>query len=154
MGSPDAFRGRKRELEKQNLPSSDLDVVESYRKECEPSGEMGRYLRECDLAVRVGPVLFVHAALPKPPEVENDQSGVKALPFRSDAGNCRKNLNEQMISVEEWVEELNKFGKSQVRLLPSEKLEEEEREPGGRGEEEGEKALKRGSMRSTKCGSC
>jgi len=113
MGSPDAFRGRKRELEERGEDSSDAAVVESYRKECWPEGEMGRYLRQCDIAVNIGPLLFVHAALPKPPEVSEEFSGVNALPFLQN-GNQGDGRGSKCGSVEQWIDELNIFGKREI----------------------------------------
>jgi len=108
MGSPDAFRGRQRELEQRGENFDDVAVVESYRRECAPTGEMGRYLQSCDIVVRLGPVMFVHAALPKPPEVDNDNVGVNALPFLDGSGDTVTR------SVEEWTNAVNTFGKTQV----------------------------------------
>ena len=78
MGSPDAFEYRRQELAELRLAKqdaqqsssygeqvSDMDVVDSYRASCHPlTGEMGLYLSHAQLALRLGPALFIHGALP------------------------------------------------------------------------------------------
>ncbi|KAL7570898.1 hypothetical protein ACA910_018956 [Epithemia clementina (nom. ined.)] len=90
MGSPDAFDYRRQEVVSLNKKKqvedatsdddttavdiddenddgrvADWNVVESYRASCHPStGEMGMYLSQANLALRLGPALFVHGALP------------------------------------------------------------------------------------------
>ena len=107
MGSPDAFRGRARELLERGEPCDDLAVTNSFRNSSSPDGELGRYLKQAQIAVKIGPVLFIHAALPKPPEVHPEVAGQNALPF-SDA-------NSNSNSVENWIFQLNEFASTQIK---------------------------------------
>ena len=77
MGSPKAFDLRKLELERERLllqqqqqqslevVVTDEDVVQSYRQSCHPTtGEMGNYLSNACLALKLGELMVVHGAMP------------------------------------------------------------------------------------------
>ena len=89
MGSPKAFELRRLELQREkraavgydsdmdtsdshqregalgNLAVTDDEVVKSYRQSCHPhTGEIGNYLANAHLALRIGELLVVHGALP------------------------------------------------------------------------------------------
>jgi len=61
MGCPDSFQLRKDELVRARGSDmvTDSDVVGSYLDSCKPEGLMGRYVMESDVAVKLGPCLFV-----------------------------------------------------------------------------------------------
>lgn len=75
MGSPHAFEYRRLELQRNNLPSADLDVTNSFcdtvrvpsdAETCFKKGATGlmlRYLELAQIAVIVGDVLFVHGGI-------------------------------------------------------------------------------------------
>jgi hypothetical protein len=95
MGSPKAFELRRLELQREKEASitaiaatitaqqqqhgttstttssvSDDDVVTSYRQSCHPiTGEIGNYLANATLALRIGQLFVVHGALPLTSEV-------------------------------------------------------------------------------------
>lgn len=64
LGSPEAFRYRREELSMQGSEEvSEEDVVRSFRESLQPQGLVARYLREGQLALRLGDTLFVHGAV-------------------------------------------------------------------------------------------
>ena len=83
---------------------TDLDVVESYRESCAPGGLMADFIMSAEVAIRMGPVLFVHAGVPRPPEVENE----KNFSFRSYPpafSTPARSFDDWMSKVREFVDE-------------------------------------------------
>ena len=123
MGSPKAFNHRKWELEQENpgFIISDQDVVESYRKSCHPrTGEMGIYLSKASLALQLGKeLLFVHGALPDAAAcLEEQDTGIDGsvwgdLSFVMPWNKPEKVKN--VTNIDEWVQELNLFGRTCVQ---------------------------------------
>ena len=122
MGSPDAFELRRKELETEELfvnnsarYISDEEVVQSFRKACSPDGELGQYLSSAHLVVKMGAILFMHGALPRPEVIHMSQkeslwSSVDyAIPWIVDP-------QEEVQSVDSWIECLNSFAHEQVVL--------------------------------------
>mmetsp|Transcript_26481 Transcript_26481/g.58053 ORF Transcript_26481/g.58053 Transcript_26481/m.58053 type:complete len:658 (-) Transcript_26481:32-2005(-) len=122
MGSPDAFELRRKELETEELfvnnsarNISDEEVVQSFRKACSPDGELGQYLSSAHLVFKMGAILFMHGALPRPEVIHACQkeslwSSVDyAIPWIVDP-------QEEVQSVDSWIECLNSFAHEQVIL--------------------------------------
>lgn len=64
MGSPFAFEYRRQELQRSNLPSSDLDVTDSFCGVVDlQEGLMLRYLEQAQVVVILGDVMFLHGAI-------------------------------------------------------------------------------------------
>ncbi len=63
MGAKQAFEHRVTELGEQGLPSSELDVVETYLADLAAGGELRAYLEACQLGYRAGDTLFVHGGV-------------------------------------------------------------------------------------------
>lgn len=69
MGSPYAFEYRRIELQQSGLPSSDIDVANSFIDVTRPAqngsaeGIMLRYLTLAQVAVILGDVMYVHGAI-------------------------------------------------------------------------------------------
>jgi len=118
MGSPDAFELRKKELQLESGDNvTDDNVVASYRRSCHPTGEMGHYLQQAHLALRLGNVLFIHGSLPltqstlrqaceqrtQPREFWNDFKF--AMPWNPDS---------KPHSVNEWLDTLENFARNHV----------------------------------------
>lgn len=134
MGSVDAFELRRRELgrERSAIMSSstafssryseqptrdttgddstaydvsDGEVAQSYIRSCDPiSGIMFQYLARAKLAVRFGPALFIHGALPFTPH-DNLTFPTPWIIQRS------KPMTQ---SLTEWIDELNNFASCQI----------------------------------------
>jgi hypothetical protein len=132
MGSPNAFQLRKQELQRERQqqaphhPSStptvtDEDVVESYRKSCHPrTGEMGNYLSNAHLALRIGQLFLVHGALPlKDPiltaamEKKQDPTEFwKDVSFAQPWNDLKKTtttLDTPEQAIQHWLESLPQF---------------------------------------------
>ena len=146
MGSPDAFDHRKQELfwettgcreensrcinrEKVDNVISDEDVVRSYQESCHPRGEMGRFLAEGLLAVKVGPILCVHGSLPLTKDVmteaKQDQSIWDDMTFcmpwinktHHDYANDHQYSTASdfgVKTIEDWLEVLNNFSADNI----------------------------------------
>ena len=146
MGSPNAFEYRKEELQwerKYQRPAaascqdevSDDDVVESYRKSCHPNGEIGQFLSQARLAIKLGQALFVHGAIPLTKGVVksfvvHDTSTAQrgenfwndmtfAMPWLlNDQDATRTDLNDKNNTegrsnvIDQWIESLNEFAKN------------------------------------------
>eukprot|EP00934_Nitzschia_sp_Nitz4_P003831 Nitzschia sp. Nitz4//scaffold46_size129759//65471//67300//NITZ4_003505-RA/size129759-processed-gene-0.139-mRNA-1//1//CDS//3329552607//3821//frame0 len=125
MGSPNAFQYRKEELEwertlqnstrTQDEGVSDHDVVESYRSACHPQGEMGQFLTQGHLVARLGPLLFLHGALPITARFVTDYASGEASVW-DDLTFCMPWMlpNETakdhgVCTMEDWMEALNGF---------------------------------------------
>jgi hypothetical protein len=109
MGSPRAFGYRKLELQRERGDVvTDEDVVESYRTSCDPAGEMGRYLANAHLAVRLGEVLFVHGSLPLTPQVLEERDDWKDLSF------AMPWQNHVVGSIDDWLLELENFCRTSI----------------------------------------
>lgn len=65
LGARKAFENRRQELQKRGASAEDEDVVCSFVQEANPGGLLFEYLSLAHLAVRLGPVLFVHGGLPR-----------------------------------------------------------------------------------------
>lgn len=63
MGAKQAFDHRVTELVEQGLPSSEMDVVETYLVDLADRGELRAYLEVCQLGYRAGDTLFVHGGI-------------------------------------------------------------------------------------------
>jgi hypothetical protein len=64
MGAQDAFAHRAAELQHEQRPSSDDDVVQSFLDDLQPpSGTLFRYLAACQLAFQHHGTLFVHGGI-------------------------------------------------------------------------------------------
>ena len=122
MGSPDAFELRRKELEREEMflnnstkEVSDEEVVQSFRRACHPDGEVGRYLSSANLVIKLGAIMFMHGALPRAEVIHTSQkdslwSSVDyAIPWIVDP-------QEEVQSVDSWVECLNSFAHEQVIL--------------------------------------
>jgi hypothetical protein len=120
MGSPRAFDHRKWELEQEQKGATtpriitDEDVVRSYQQSSHPNGEMGYYLANATLALRLGQVLFVHGSLPMTPELLRE--GYKpdfwddltfAMPWLPKHVTARDMGVE---TIDDWLLALNNFG--------------------------------------------
>jgi hypothetical protein len=138
MGSPRAFAYRQWELQQERAaagqydPVSDADVVESYRKSCDPvTGEMAFYLQSACLVLRLGEVAFVHGALPL--TVDNlaayHEGGslwddlTFAMPWL-DPGITAQDVGVE--SVDDWISALNAFAREKVQAWVSSKGETED----------------------------
>jgi hypothetical protein len=140
MGSPQAFEFRKQELELEREErlartttgqagwSSDIitdaHVVQSYRRACHPNGEMGQYLRQGHLALKLGSLFVVHGALPLTPEVlesaEEEESSSSssvwsnmefAMPWR-DVAQIKEPVPSNVI---DWIQSTNSFADLELR---------------------------------------
>jgi hypothetical protein len=121
MGSPDAFELRKQELQRhQQDQVSDENVVDSYRRSCHPNGEMGQYLQQAHLALRLGNVLFVHGALPLTQSVLKQacHDDVSAQDFWNDfsfAMPWQEAREKPVVSKpNEWLQALEQFAREHV----------------------------------------
>ena len=118
MGSPRAFEYRRLELqEERNESVSDQDVVDSYRTSCHPNGEMGEYLANAHLAVRLGSVLFVHGSLPHTKDVLTNGGD----PSRLWEGDLRfampwltPDADHEVESASDWIHALNSFARHEI----------------------------------------
>lgn len=122
MGSPRAFEHRRCELEQQFPERSigDMDVLDSYLQSTHPiTGEMGQYLAQAKLALRMGQVLFLHGALPLTDELL--QNGYHpnlwddltfAMPWLPSNVSARDVAVE---SIADWLNALNAFATDRVR---------------------------------------
>ena len=142
MGAPDAFELRKKELKQElslhdnngSVTVKDEDVVTSYLKSCHPSGEMGQYLSNAKLALRLGNALFLHGALPIVKSTlsafeEYREQDIDSLPILSSQAK-RKEFWEKFFAIatpwmisrspihklEDWIDILNEFSSDQVKL--------------------------------------
>jgi Calcineurin-like phosphoesterase len=120
MGSPRAFEHRRSELQLyQDEPVTDIDVVKSYLDFAHPTrGELGRYLRQGYLCLKIGSAFFVHGALPLTDEImsrhgDNPQSlwddWAWALPWGSERPKKSK------ISFQDWLEHGRAFYQDQLQ---------------------------------------
>jgi hypothetical protein len=123
MGSPDAFALRKQELEWENYGKevTDMDVVESYRQSCHPSGEMGQFLKHSHLAFKIGPIMVVHGSLPMTEDVMQHASS-SGVSVWDDLTFCmpwiEKNTTASdhgVTTVDEWTDALNQFCHDKVQ---------------------------------------
>lgn len=135
MGSPRAFDNRQWELqqERESLGQVDRvmdeDVVESYRKSCYPTGEMGRYLSLANITVRLGEVLFLHGALPLTADVLKVASKRSvwddmtfAMPWLEPSVMTGDNCVD---SVDDWFDALNMFASEKVQNWQRHPIEDE-----------------------------
>jgi hypothetical protein len=113
MGCPNTFELRKNELKvlRSSDDVSDEDVVESYRELCSPGGLMANHIMRSKVAIKMGPCLFVHAAVPRDPEVKDDRNwGFKTYPphFDTPAANFQEWLGKVNTFVDEqkqdWID--------------------------------------------------
>jgi hypothetical protein len=128
MGSPDAFELRKSELEweqKELLVGSssaskevtDEDVVLSYQTSCHPKGELGQYLSNANLAVRLGQVLFVHGSLPLTKDILHERESnfwddlTVYMPWLQD----EDKINHGVTTIDDWLDALNGFCHTKVQ---------------------------------------
>jgi hypothetical protein len=124
MGSPNAFELRKAELEweqKELLGSSkevtDEDVVISYQTSCHPKGELGQYLSDANLAVRLGQVLFVHGSLPLTQDILHERESdfwddlTCYMPWLQDDAKT----NHGVTTIDDWLDALNGFCHTKVQ---------------------------------------
>ena len=123
MGSPAAFDLRKKELQRQsNAEVTDEDVVASYRRSCHPMGEMGQYLQNAHLALRLGKILFVHGSLPltQPILQEACRQQIDLRDFWSNFDWCMpwkkpsSSTLHEPDSVDGWLKALEKFAREHV----------------------------------------
>ncbi len=90
MGCPDTFELRRNEIKilERREDVGDEEVVESFVDSCSVEGGMGRYFMRAEPVLRIGPVLFTHGGLPKPPEVKDPKDwGFSSIPPRFDRCN-------------------------------------------------------------------
>ena len=118
--------------EEAKIHVSDDDVVRSYRKSCHPStGEIGNYLSNANLALRIGELFVVHGALPLTREVLQKQIGKDTTDFWKDmtfampwlkegngganpaAASHRATAKE---AINAWIDSLNKFAKQALHF--------------------------------------
>lgn len=123
MGSPHAFKLRKAELESELMRSgkagsvTDDDVVKSYRRSCHPTGEMGQYLHQAHLALKLGSLFVVHGALPFTPEVlEMGENSIWsnfefAMPWRDPSKENRPAPD----NILDWMKCTKSFAEEQLR---------------------------------------
>ena len=119
LGCPDSFEHRRRELTEIAAEAdgggskkiiTDEDVVDSYRASCSKDGNMGRYILSTVTALRLGPCLFVHGGLPKPPEVEDSKYwGTSSLPP------FLEGLHDDGRPIDLWIRDLNDWCDRQKR---------------------------------------
>ena len=134
MGSPNAFEYRKEELvwEKQQLKQQeqqqerynnsndevyDDDVVQSYRTSCHPNGEMGQFLSQSQLALRIGQVLFVHGAIPLTKQVVKSYLLERKTTTSKDpkiGRRQKKNFWDDMAWAMPWIDEVNDLDRTRV----------------------------------------
>lgn len=121
MGSPDAFELRKEELQRETgRRTSDKDVVDSYRQSCHPTGEMGQYLQQAHLALKLGNTLFVHGALPLTQPTLNQacKQGKPVQEFWSDFKFAmpwqEADEESKPHSANEWLKALEAFARTHV----------------------------------------
>jgi hypothetical protein len=136
MGSPKAFEYRRSELEQERVllqstgsvgggaVVTDAQVVESYRASCHPvTGEMGRYLANARLVVRLGDALFVHGCLPLTETVLRQETDADvgesvwddltfAMPWLEEHETAR---DKGVLTVTDWMSALNDFCVKNVR---------------------------------------
>lgn len=131
MGCPRSFDHRKKELEEEgaNEPNTggvvtERHVVESYRQSCHPNGEMGQFLLHADLALHVGPVLFLHGALPltshllqqtlDDPHLESNfwADLTKFMPWLPKGVSAIEN---GVVTTHQWIEQMNSFARSSLK---------------------------------------
>ena len=125
MGSPRAFSHRLWELQQERAvlgiheEVQDVDVVESYQQSCHPFGEMGLYLANATLALRLGGALFLHGSLPLTAAVL--QNGYRddvwddltfAMPWLPKPLKAR---DVGVHDIDDWISELNNFAAENVR---------------------------------------
>eukprot|EP00978_Attheya_sp_CCMP212_P049549 scaffold679537_cov51-Attheya_sp.AAC.1 len=153
MGSPDAFEFRRSELQwercqqygVQAMEVTDEDVAESYRQSCHPTrGEMGQYLSQAKIAIRLGNALFVHGALPLTPDIlahmTSIQNSSSITGNRSADSNLwsdlfdrcmpwkhTRNPNKPITTANEFIEELDRFAKRSINAWKRRIAIEEER---------------------------
>lgn len=102
MGSPNAFEFRRNELG----GVSDEEVTQSYLDSCHPTtGEMGRYLAQGHLALKIGQLIILHGALPWMTREENPKYEL-GMPWLQ--------APPSQLSALDWIESLNDFARSQV----------------------------------------
>jgi hypothetical protein len=107
MGSPKAYDLRRSELQRKDPLRiiTENDVRQSYLDSCHPvTGQLGQYLSQAHLILRLGNVLFLHGALPwmKPEDPRFP------LPWLD-------NMQDESInSPHKWMDALNEFAKSQL----------------------------------------
>ena len=104
MGSPRAFGHRQWEI------GTDVEenVVESYREACHPEGEMGQYLRQAKLCLRLGKVLFVHGSLPWV-DGRSEWDWRHAMPW------LEPGEDTQVDTLDDWIEALNQFSEACIQ---------------------------------------
>ena len=123
MGSPEAFELRKKELQRETQDGqvTDDDVVASYRRSCHPTGEMGQYLQQAHLALRLGDILFMHGSLPLTQPIVKRACEEETVPkdFWKDfefAMPWKKSESADPVphSVDEWLAALETFVREHV----------------------------------------
>jgi hypothetical protein len=141
MGSPKAFEHRRSELEQEQqllqqntgistndsgVTVTDDQVVESYRASCHPvTGEMGRYLANARLVVKLGDALFVHGCLPLTETVLRQQKTDEsiwddltfAMPWLEEHETAQ---DKGVLTITDWVSALNDFGIESVQAWKEE----------------------------------
>lgn len=90
MGAKGAFGFRKDELRYEGGEPEDADVVRSFLDDLAPDGVFTEYLAACQLAVAIGPTLFVHGGV-----TEENLGTVPGV--------------EASLEPHAWVEQLNVF---------------------------------------------
>ncbi len=90
MGAKGAFGFRKDELRYEGGDPEDADVVRSFLDDLAPDGVFTEYLAACQLAVTIGPTLFVHGGV-----TEENLGTVPGV--------------EASLEPHAWVEQLNVF---------------------------------------------
>jgi hypothetical protein len=90
MGAKGAFGFRKDELRSEGFAPEDHDVVRSFLDDLAPGGAFTEYLAACQLAVAIGPTLFVHGGV-----TEENLGTVPGI--------------EASLEPRAWIEQLNVF---------------------------------------------
>ena len=112
------------ELKNISMSVTDDEVTQSYIRSCSSvSGIMSQYLTRAKLMIRIGPVLFLHGALPFTPnnallgKADNDAQSLALTSEKSydfpTPWIC-PNTKNVYHSLAEWLDDLNSFASSQV----------------------------------------
>ena len=101
MGSPDSFKFRVQELDEMGLASDDDSVSKSFLDLVKPGGVHAKFVAAGQIAHIIGDTLFVHGGI-------NASNQGYVPPYGA--------KREQYVStLREWVEEINRFAKSESR---------------------------------------